>query len=886
MPSMQASEHTALLKEISWAAASCPDALALMDAGENSLTYGQLTELLSDMRQVLRTARVQAGDVVAVAVQDPMSALVSILGCMQGYVCAPLNPLLTGAEFEKDLAELGASAVICSSDNTELVEAAEKLGLGSVEVTAKEQSCSWRALGVGREIVRPVRPLSDDVAVLLHTSATTGRRKIVPLTRGNLSAMLDHSGSVLCLGRQDRLLLMAKLFHIQGIISAWAQLRAGGTVLLAQEYTPGAFQRWMNTQRPTWYAGGPTLHRAILKNLATHPVAMPTSLRFIRSGGTILPPGLRAELQEVFKVPVLDVYGLTETGAIASTALDTSDYVSLKAGCIGRGVGPEIAIMSSEGTLLESGEEGQIVVRGSNVMHGYVNDADANRDGFRDGWFLTGDLGRLDAGGYLHVTGRIKEMINRGGQKVIPDEVDAVLCGHAAVREVATFSIGHETLGEDVACAVVPREGLSVSAEDLRRFAAGKLSPHKIPRVVFQVDAIPRGATGKPKRLALSAQFSGSPQRHAAAQVPKRATEVRAQAKRNFEVPTDLADSLAGAWRAMLNLDRVAEDEDYFSLGGDSLSAVAMLSHVEQVFGLPVKLSDATFFKAPTLSTLRSMCEEALSGLTEAPASSAMELIPITLQRTAVAFYMVPSDGAEGYSFRQLARFARPEWGMNLLRPGSTWHERSLTSIEDAARKSAELILRQPAAGTVVVGGFCYGGVVAFEIARLLEEHGRACRLLLFDVPVPGYPRLLTDWKSVLRATLRTVRNSGHQRTLRPALRLMRRLMRRAAWAMLCGSPLTDGNPGWAVKRWACRQAQTNYFSFIRPKPIGAPMLHLMAMDAQDPMLEESRQAWPQFAPRGIRTCVLPGEHDTLFSDDNVKLMAARIDDWLAPQES
>lgn len=887
--SLRDTEPDLLFAEIAQICESAPNHHALIEPDRFAFTYKQLWTMLDNLRALLQSQDIRPHEVVAVVLPDALCGLVSILGVARVCACAPINPAVAEAELEKDLVELGAVAILITQNNQAFSAVGSKLGLGVIESSVSQEGCSWRVQIEHGSVNRREVLLPAGTTLLLHTSATTGRRKVVPLTNGNLHAMLGNTSRTLRLGPDDRLLLMAKLFHIQGIISSWAQLLEGGSVIAGVEYSPQTFQRCMVTQSPTWYTGGPTLHRAILSNLGTYPIPTPSSLRFARSGGAILPVELGSALEQALGVPVLDVYGLTEVGGIASTTLDSkrTDGVGVSH-AVGKSTGPEIAVVSKDGALLGTGEEGQIKVRGPNVMPGYVNDPEANRDAFRDGWFLTGDLGRLDADGFLYITGRMKEIINRGGQKLIPDEVDAVLIAHVAIREVATFSVAHASLGEDVACAIVVRDGFRVDDEELREFASKKLSTYKLPRMIYRMDAIPRGATGKPQRLVLRERFSKSDNtpvlmpNPAIMRTPK--TDGSGIATRG--IPTDLAEALAGIWRRCLRLEQVGLDEDFFAVGGDSISAVTMLAQIESVFSLHAKLSDNRFFRSPTLATLYELSVEAMAGQAAAPVSSNMEMVPVVQTHASFEFYMVPSDGAEGFCFRELGQHIKSGWSLYLLRPENLWHERSESSIEDAGKQGAALVLALEHEATCVIGGFCYGGVVAYETARVLEQHGRQCLLVLFDVPTPGFPRIIQDGKSTLRAVAKTVTSSMRARKIRPVLSVGRRLIRRVVWLAIRKTQPRGGV--WKIQpmRWISQQARRGYFSFVRPTKIGVPILHIMATDAQDPLLEQSRYAWERFAGGGIRRVILPGEHDTMFSETNVPLIVGHLAAWLSSQQN
>jgi acyl-CoA synthetase (AMP-forming)/AMP-acid ligase II len=259
----------------------------------------------------------------------------------------------------------------------------------------------------------------------------------------------------------------------------------------------------MGEARPTWYTAVPTMHQTILARAARHAqVIRDNPLRFIRSSSSALPPQVIAELETTFNAPVVESYGMTEAAhQMASNPLPPAVR---KRGSVGIAAGPEVAIMDPEGRLLQAGENGEIVIRGANVTAGYQNNPKANAEAFTNGWFRTGDQGTMDPEGYVSITGRLKEIINRGGEKISPREVDEVLMDHPAVRQVVTFAVPHDKLGEDVAAAVVLREGAAATEKELREFLGSRLAAFKVPRTILFLDEIPKGATGKLQRIGLA----------------------------------------------------------------------------------------------------------------------------------------------------------------------------------------------------------------------------------------------------------------------------------------------------------------------------------------------------------------------------------------------
>ncbi|HVG47642.1 MAG TPA: AMP-binding protein, partial [Rubellimicrobium sp.] len=356
--------------------------------------------------------------------------------------------------------------------------------------------------------VTPTEPGPDDVALILHTSGTTSRPKIVPLLQSNLAASARHIGAALQLSPADCCLNMMPLFHIHGLVAAVsASLAAGASVWCTPGFDALRFFSWLDDARPTWTTAVPTMHQAILARAPRNADAIACiPLRFIRSSSASLPAQVMQELSRTFGCPVIEAYGMTEAAhQMTSNPLPPRPQ---KPGSVGVAAGPEVRIAHEAEDRLLDGGVGEIVISGPNVTPGYESNPEANDHSFFQAegrrWFRTGDQGSLDAEGYLHLTGRLKEIINRGGEKISPLEVDGVLMDHPAVQQVVTFALPHPKLGEEVAAAVVLREGQECTEASIRAFAAERLADFKVPRRVILLAEIPKGATGKLQRIGLA----------------------------------------------------------------------------------------------------------------------------------------------------------------------------------------------------------------------------------------------------------------------------------------------------------------------------------------------------------------------------------------------
>ncbi len=488
------------------------DAVAIAAPGRAPLDYRGLRALVQRTLAQLNALGIGRNDRLAIVLANGPEMATCFVAAACGVATAPLNPAYRADEFEFYLADLHAKALIVEHDsNSPAIAVAARLGVTILDLVPGAQAGDFslrpRDAAGGTAAAHGGTAQPDDISMVLHTSGTTSRPKIVPLSQRNLCASATHIARTLHFTATDRGLNIMPLFHIHGLIAGvLAPLAAGSQVFCTPGFNALKFFGWMDEARPTWYTAVPTMHQAILtragKNrelIQRHP------LRFMRSSSSSMPPQVIRELEEVFAAPLVEAYGMTEaTHQMASNPLPPA---LRKPGSVGLPAGPEIAIMDEAGTLLPRGAVGEIVIRGPNVTAGYENNPKANAEGFTAGWFRTGDQGVMDDQGYLSLTGRLKEIINRGGEKISPREIDEVLMDHPAVAQVVCFGMPHAKLGEEVAAAVVLREGGQASERELQDFVAQRVADFKVPKKILLLAEIPKGATGKLQRIGLAAKL-------------------------------------------------------------------------------------------------------------------------------------------------------------------------------------------------------------------------------------------------------------------------------------------------------------------------------------------------------------------------------------------
>ncbi|MBI2704919.1 MAG: AMP-binding protein [Actinobacteria bacterium] len=490
-----------------------PAAVAVHDRSREPIFYRELGERIERAASALRAAGMGAGDVVGIVLPNGVDFLVAFLAVTSARaVAAPLNPSYTAAELAFSLGDARARAVLAAETTSDALAAAASASRLPVWTMPdlETSGASARLLDA---------PSPNDVALFLHTSGTTSRPKGVPLTQGALMASLDNIVATYALSADDRSVVVMPLFHVHGLIGVTlSTLRSGGTLALPPRFSASSFWEEVRALGATWYSAVPTIHQILLQRARKLPDE-PARLRFIRSCSASLPPATLRDVEASFDAPVLEAYGMTEAAhQVASNPLPPAAH---RPGSVGLGTGVEVTIRDERGQVLAFGAHGEVCVRGPNVMLGYQTNDEARGDRpapdpniaafFPDGWFRTGDQGVLGPDGYLSLTGRIKELINRGGEKISPLEVDAVLLEHPAVAEAVCFAVPHDKYGEEVEAVVVTAPGTAIDLDDVARFCLDRLAGFKVPKRIHLTDAIPRTATGKVQRRFVAAAFREVP---------------------------------------------------------------------------------------------------------------------------------------------------------------------------------------------------------------------------------------------------------------------------------------------------------------------------------------------------------------------------------------
>jgi acyl-CoA synthetase (AMP-forming)/AMP-acid ligase II len=478
-----------------------PDHNAIECPGQHPLTYRDLRSQVTNVVKTLNTAGFHRNTRIAVVTPAGPETAVIIISLMAGFTVVPMNPQNREQEYNRYFSQMKINALVIQKGyETSAAGVAESQDIPVIELLP--------VFGFAGKFGLKVQAAPDageaefatpsDIAVLLSTSGTTGNQKTVPVTQKQFFLARQRHITVLKITNSDRFLNILPYYHAMGLGTPLSgTLLAGGTVICTKDFIPSDFLPLLRTYHPTWYSAGPAIHQAILREIkktSSEEELKDNSLRGILSGSAHLPAAIHQGLKGLLGVPVSEIFASSETGLI-------SINLPAREGSVGIPVIEHLKILDEDGTVLGNGCEGEIVVKGETVFSGYEDAPDGNKAAFTDGWFRTGDLGYLDDDGYLFLTGRKKELINKGGEKISPEEIDTVLKSHPRVRDAMTFGIADTILGEDVAALIVPADD-SLTGADLRRFLLDRLAPFKLPRKIWFVDEIPRTATGKPLRRA------------------------------------------------------------------------------------------------------------------------------------------------------------------------------------------------------------------------------------------------------------------------------------------------------------------------------------------------------------------------------------------------
>lgn len=829
-----------------------PNAAAILAPQKQPITYERLFRHLVKTASSLQQLGITHTDRVALVMNNGPEMATAFLAIGSVAVCVPMNSHSSLSEFKTYLSEVKAKALVMAYGlSTEATTAAMELGIEIITV-----KCEGDEAGIFDIINAPSKcqkaveySKPEDVALILFTSGTTGKPKIVPLTHSNIYSCTKNIVSSLLLSSKDRCLNVMPLFHSGGLVmSLLSTLFAGGSIICTNGLVASQFFGWLSELSPTWYSAVPTTHQVVLQQWEhMGQPAVVHSLRFIRCGSAALPPLLAQKIESALRVPIIEGYGSSE--AVSQIAVNPLPPGRRRLGSAGKPAGCKVEIMDELGNLLPAGVSGEIVIQGDSVFWGYENDSAANLNSFCKGWFRTGDQGYIDSEGYLFINGRIKEIINCGGAKVSPREVEEVLLLHPAVDEVVAFAIPHLILGEVIAVAIVMKRDKIVSQQEIQRYASKHVIYYKVPHRVVFVDDIPKEATGKVNRIGMAEKLGASLNI-----VDDRIVKTSAC--------DELEHKMIDIWRKILKKSDIEIDKGFFNIGGDSLTATFLSVEIEASFGkyIPVSL----IYENDTIEKLVRFL------IYKEEVNFYLHLVPLQTAGNKQPLFAIDTIGGSIPYYRRIAEYLGKEQPVYALRLDEDYSEFVPETIEQIAANYVKEIRRVQPKGPYFLMGYSLNGTIAFEVAQQLYRQEQEVALLA-----------MLDTRNHKRYPLNTLR----QRTAF----FIRRLRAVPTWNekigyisdMLCRkiTKMMQGSKELTKegKRWQ-RIAQYRNSFYI---PLRYPGKLTLFRAIGEPFFVKATEAelgWNGMADGGLVVYETPGDHISMLTDDdNIEFLAKKL---------
>lgn len=828
-----------------------PNAIAILAPQKQPITYDRLFQHLVKTTSSLHQLGITNTDRVALVMNNGPEMATAFLAIGSVAVCVPINPKSSLSEFKTYLSAVKAKVIIIEYDmSTEATKAALELELEIITV-----KCEGNEAGIFDIINAPsdCKKVGDyskpeDIALILFTSGTTGTPKIVPLTHRNIYSCTKNIVSSLLLSSKDRCLNVMPLFHSGGLVmSLLSTLFVGGSIICTTGFVSSQFFRWLAELSPTWYSAVTAIHQAVLQEWEyIGKSSIVHSLRFIRCGSAALPPQLAQKMESALQIPIIEGYGSSE--AVSQIAVNPLPPGQRKLGSAGKPTGCKVEIMDELGNLLPVGVSGEIVIQGASVFSGYENDSTANLMSFCNGWFRTGDQGYFDSDGYLYINGRIKEIINCGGAKISPREVEEVILSHPAVKEVVAFAIPHLSLGEAVAVAIVTKGEKIISGADIQQYASKRVIYYKVPHKVVFVESIPKESTGKVNRLGMAEKLGN---------IVKLVNYGQLKNSANDEFEHKMMD----IWRNLLDRSELRINESFFSLGGDSLTATFMSVQIEEVFGkyIPVSL----IYENDTIEKLVGIlsCEEVVS--------SHVHLVPLHTSGQKPPLFTIDTIGGNIPHYRKLAVFLGRDQPVYALRLNEDSNESVPETIELIASNYVREICSVQPTGPYYLAGYSLNGTIAFEVAQQLYRQGQKVALLaMFDTR----NHKIYPLNTLLQRTVFFMRRLRAVPTLNDKISYISSMLyRKIAKVMQGAKELTKEG-----KRWQ-RIVQYKNSCYV---PLRYPGQLTLFRAIGDPIFVKTMDeelGWKGLADAGVVVYETPGDHRSMLNDENIEMLAKKL---------
>jgi len=557
---------------------------AILSAGGDIVNFNELKKNIERISEKLQKAGAKKGDKIAILCHGGDKTFQIILALAANFICVPINAALKNSEIEKIITDLKIQTLVLPPETNKALKF-KNTSCSILKFFIAEDKKELQTKTLSAKKMHQKERSDRELAFIIVTSGTTAKPKYVGLSHQNIMANAVNMKNSLRMGSADRCLDVMPFFHVHGLMAALSALANGGSVICPPKFSQEDFFKWWANSQPTWYTASPTIHQSVLRVANNHKkTIIRNPIRLIRSSSASLAPQILKSLEKTFNAPVLESYGMTEaTLQITSNLLPPRQR---KAGSAGKPIGLNMMIIGKDGRALKKNQIGEVIIRGKNIIKKYLGKNKDDKTSFYGGWLKTGDLGYLDNDGYLFIVGRIKEMINKGGENISPREIDEIFLSHSSVAQTAAFGYPHKTLGEDIALAVVLKKGRKTTERDLKKYGLKKLSQFKTPTRIIITDNLPRTQTGKIQRVKLYSFFHKKFHQ----QKPKPRKDIGEKEKKAIKI-----------WREVLKLKEALPEDNFFEAGGDSLSLQELLHRLKKVYS---KIDEKTFLKDPRLSSL------------------------------------------------------------------------------------------------------------------------------------------------------------------------------------------------------------------------------------------------------------------------------------------
>ena len=847
-------------------AENAPDKPALLDPGKEALSYGALRSVTDGIGSVLRAKGFTHESRIGLISSRSANAVSLLLGVMDTAVGVPLPSNFSPSEYVTHFREKEVDAVIIEAGvDTEAHVVAAEQNLPVLEGVSHNSGISGN-ISLGHPAENRERnpdPTSlDELVLLLSTAGTGSIPKLVPRFHQRIIDAADKGHQLLQMSGEDKVLVFTPLYYGGALGYVFHALFSGANLVFLESFEPKSFFESLAKYEITFFTGGPTVLSEIKANYRNFSHLRPHfRLRCINAQSAHTSERLAREIEEIFGVPLIQSYSSSETGRITANPLPPGVR---KLGTVGLPVDCEVRILGSDGGALPARSVGEIVVKSNRVFGGYENDDAANAQAFSDGWFRTGDEGFFDEDGYLTLTGRIKEMINRGGEKVSPAEVDGALMDHPDVIEAVTFPIPHPTLGEEVAAAVVGVVGTDINEGDLSRYLLDRLSGFKVPRCFVFVDEIPKSDAGKVQRYKLAETLGVNLDLNLA------------QARKSKRRPSPLEYRLQRLWQRALGVPHAGLDDNFFLLGGDSLQAEELLLQIERMF--KCRLHTATLYKASTVAEMAALIQDETEGMEIQGA-----MVPIQPDGDRPPFFCVHARIGGVIFLYPLSQYLGADQPLYGIQPVG-WDPATVpfTKANDmAAHYVAEIRKIQPQ-GPYFIGGYSFGGRVAVYIARQLRAAGEEVAFLgLFDTVCLAGRRYISlgQWLARngapkgakrVKEALSYVRARGYQQVYDRVLRTV--LFPVLEFYRASGKPL----PLPLCRPDACNRLM-RFEHRNMPTYEGDAVYFKAETDSRSIRHPDTRDSWHRIIKGRLNTIHVSGTHLEMMREPHAQSLAAKL---------